>query len=177
MAKLPKVKCPICGEQFYREDELFVKIKNRYAHKTCYEAAEAKKSEEEKERDKLYAYISSTYGAAANYAKINKQVAEYLKQGYSYRGIRKTLTYWFEIKHGDVEKALGGIGIVPHIYQDALKYWRGIWEIQQQNQQVVKMESVIVPVREIHIPPPQRKPMKKVRLFTFLDEEEGENEE
>lgn len=177
MAKQPKVKCPICGEQFYREDEPFVKIKNRYAHKKCFEAQEIAKDEETKEKDLLYSYISKIFNDTANYARINKQISEYLKQGYSYKGMRKTLIYWFDVKHGDLSKTNGGIGIIPYIYQDALTYWRGIWEAQQRNKEAIVESSVIVPTIEIHIPTPQRQPVKKLRkLFTFLEEGE-ENEE
>ena len=38
-----------------------------------------------------------------------------------------------------------------------------------------KPEKMIIEVREVHIPVPQRK-IKKRELFTFLDEEEVENE-
>lgn len=176
MAKQPKVKCPICGEQFYREDTPYIKLKNRYIHESCYQAREESKSEDEKEKDKLYAYIDKVFGSSANYAYINKQITDYLKQGYTYRSIRKTLAYWYDIKHNSIEKANGGIGIVPYIYQTALTYWRGIWEAQQYNQ-TQDLVEIDIPVREIHIAPPQRKPMQRVkRLFTFLEQEAEEHE-
>lgn len=176
MAKKHMVKCPICGKQFDAGAEPFIKIKTRYAHEACYQAKENSKSEDEKEKDKLFAYIEKTFGSTANYAYINKQLADYLKQGYTYRSIRKTLVYWYDIKHNSIEKSNGGIGIVPYIYQNALTYWRGIWEAQQynQSQEVVEID---IPVREIHIAPPERKPMQRVkRLFTFLEEEAAEHE-
>ena len=55
------------------------------------------------------------------------------ENNYTYSGILKTLKYWFEIKKGDLEKANGGIGIVPYVYDDAFLYWRGIWEAREKN--------------------------------------------
>ena len=44
-----KVKCLFCGEQFDRDNVEFVQVKNRYAHKECFDKAEASKSQEEKD--------------------------------------------------------------------------------------------------------------------------------
>lgn len=171
MAKQPKVKCPICGEQFYREEVEFVKVKNRYYHKDCYEASEKEKTEEDKEKELLTDYIKKLFGIQTLSVKINKQIKDLIEKGYSYKGIRMTLTYWFEIKGNSIEKANHGIGIVPYCYEQALSYWKAIWEAQQFNKQVQPVK-VNTPVREVHIPVPERKPMRIVRnLFAFLEEE------
>ena len=174
MAKQPKVKCPICGVQFYREDEPFVKFKNRYYHQSCYEAHENEKTEEEKERDLLTEYIKKLFNISTLTVKINRQIKDCIEKGYSYKGIRMTLIYWFEVKGNSIDKANGGIGIVPYTYEQALIYWKSIWEAQQRNQQI-QIAKIEIPVREIHIPVPERKPMKVIRnLFSFLEEEERE---
>lgn len=47
---------------------------------------------------------------------------------------------------------------------------------QERNEQV-DIKEFILPVREVHIEPPQRQPMKHIRkLFTFLNEEETHEE-
>lgn len=86
----------------------------------------------------------------------------------------KTLKYFFEVKGHTTEKANGGIGIIPFVYEDARNYYYDIWVTQQENQQRVNVtQQIVLPVREIHIKPPERQPMKHIRkLFTFLDEEE-----
>lgn len=165
------MKCPVCGQQFYREDTPFLKIKNRYYHKSCYEAQENEKTEEEKERDLLIEYIKKLFNIDVITPKINKQIKDLLNQNYSYKGIRKTLEYWFDIKGNSIDRANGGIGIVPYTYEQALTYWKSIWEAQHYNQGV-QATKIEIPVREIHIPVPERKPMKVIRrLFTFLEEE------
>lgn len=170
VAKQPKVKCPVCQEQFYREDVPFIKIKNRYYHQSCYEAQEKEKSEEEKERELLTEYIKKLFNISVLTVKINKQIKDLLEKNYSYKGIRMTLMYWFDVKGNSIEKANGGIGIVPYVYEQALIYWKSIWEAQQYNKSM-NSERIEIPVREIHIPIPERRPMKTIRkLFTFLEE-------
>lgn len=103
--------------------------------------------------------------------RVQKQIKKYIEENkYTYSGIRKALVYHYEVKHGDLSKARGGIGIVEYVYQDAFNYYKNLWEIQQQNR--IKPPELFKPaaVKEITIPPPQR-PIKKKHIFTFLDEE------
>ena len=83
--------------------------------------------------------------------------------------IRKALVYFFEIKGNSIEKANGGIGIVPYVYQQAYNYYLALWQAQQKNQDKIIVDY-IPKVKEVTIPKPQRK-IKKQNLFTFLDEE------
>jgi len=79
------------------------------------------------------------------------------------------LVYFFEIKGNSVEKANGGIGIVPYVYQQAYNYYYSLWLAQQKNEDKVVEEYVPI-VKEIIIPVPERK-VRKRPLFSFLDEE------
>lgn len=135
---------------------------------------EENKSEEEKDKERLEKYIKELFKVNSIPMKIQKQIDNYKKdKNYSYSGIYKTLKYFYEVKGGSLEKSNGGIGIVPFIYEEAFKYWRALWEAKERNKDV-NIEQYILPVREVHIQPPQRQPMKHIRkLFTFL-EEEGE---
>ena len=78
--------------------------------------------------------------------------------------------YFYEIKGKSLDKAQGGIGIVPYIYQDAYNYYYALWEAQQKNKDIV-VEQYVPQVKEILIPIPERKTRSR-KLFTFLDEEE-----
>ena len=83
--------------------------------------------------------------------------------------MQKALTYFYEVKGNSIEKANGGIGIIPYIYKDAYNYYYSLWLARQKNE--AKQIDLYVPqVKEIIIAPPKRKP-KKRPLFTFLDEE------
>ena len=103
--------------------------------------------------------------------RIRKQLNTYQEQyGYTYSGMHKALIYFYEIKGNSVEKANGGVGIIPYVYQDAYNYYYSLWEAQQANKD--KEIETYIPVEEVvRIPVPQRK-LKKRKLFTFLDEEE-----
>ena len=72
------------------------------------------------------------------------------------------------------EKSYGRIGIVPFIYSEALNYYKALWETQQKNENIVRQQDKagIIPVSEVRIHPPSRRPMRKKRkLFSFLEEE------
>lgn len=172
MAKQPQVKCPICGQYFSRSEVPFIHLKNRYYHQSCYEAQENAKSEEEKEKEKLIEYIKKLFDIKTPTLKINTQIKNYIEnKNYSYEGIRKALIYWFEIKGNSIEKANGGIGIVPYCYEQALAYWKTVNEIREYNEQAQKTQ-VAIETRVVHITSPERKPMRIIRnLFAFLEEE------
>ena len=107
-------------------------------------------------------------------ARVRKQINQYKEEyNYTYSGMLKALIYFFEIKKNSIEKANGGIGIIPYIYKDAFNYYYAIWEAQQKNE--AKLVKMVNPIDEdntweIKIPVPQRN-IKKRNLFSFLDEE------
>lgn len=103
--------------------------------------------------------------------RIRKQINQYINEyHYSYSGILKSLTYFYEIKGNSLDKANGGIGIVPYVYKNAYNYYFAIWEAQQKNEGKV-IEEYKPKVKEVVIPIPKRK-VRKRRLFAFLDEED-----
>lgn len=87
----------------------------------------------------------------------------------------KALVYWFEIKGHSIEKANGGIGIIPYVYQQAYEYYYSLWLANQKNE-FKNIEDYIPKVRTVRIPIPQKKERKR-KLFTFLDEEVSEHAE
>ena len=63
----------------------------------------------------------------------NKQIKDFLAEGYTASGILKTLIYGYEIKHNDISKAMGGIGIVPYVYKQALDYYYNLYLAEMAN--------------------------------------------
>lgn len=170
------VKCPICGQTFDANTEPYIMVSSRrYAHQKCWQEADKLKSKEEKDKEQLIQYIKELFGYNKLPEKVNRQIKQYKDEyHYSYSAIYKTLRYWFEIKHGDLEKANGGIGIVPYIIDDARNYWLDIMQAKELNKELAqgKMELKVI---EVHILPPRRTPMRKFRKkFTFLEEESNE---
>lgn len=169
MARRVKVKCLFCGEQFYREDVEFVQVKNRYAHKECFDKAEANKSQEEKDLKELEEYIMKMFNETFVNARIRQQIKRMREQyNYSYSGILKSLIYFFEIRRNSIEKANGGIGIVPYVYEDARKYYYDLYMAQKRNEDK-KVGELVLKGREIKIKPPIRKP-REIKLFDLEEE-------
>lgn len=171
------VKCPICGQTFDANVEPYVMINSRrYAHQKCQQEAELLKSKEEKDKEQLETYIKKLFSYSKLPEKVNRQIKQYKEEfNYSYSAIYKTLRYWFEIKNGDLEKANGGIGIVPYVIDDARNYWIDILQAKELNKELVQ-QNIELKVVEVHILPPERIPVRRFRRkFTFL--EEGNNEQ
>ena len=98
-----------------------------------------------------------------------KQLKEYKEQyNFTSTGILKTLIYWYEIKGNSTEKANGGIGIIPYVYNDALKYYYTLYLAKLANES--KNIEIYKPKEKvIEILPPKVQP-KRIRLL-FEDEE------
>lgn len=169
--KLPLVKCPYCNKSFSREVEEFVQInQKRYAHKSCYDRHNAELTQEERDLNVLKEFIKKLFNINSLSEKINRQIKDYHEnKNYSYSGIYKSLVWFYQIKKHPIEKANGGIGIVPYIYEDARNYYTAMAMAQEQNKAkpIEQYQPVVV---EIHIPPPVRKPMR-THKFAFLDED------
>ena len=131
-----------------------------------------KKLQENKDREELYDYIMKLFNISFVDPKIQKQIKKYIEENnYTYSGIKKALVYFFEIKGNSVEKANGGIGIVPYVYTQAYNYYYSLWLAQQKNEDKV-VQEYIPRVKEIVIPIPEKNPRKR-KLFSFLDDEEN----
>ena len=166
-----KVKCIYCGVTFDRDKLPFIQVsQRRYAHQECSLSEDQKKDKEEQDKIDLENYILQLFKIDYVDAKIRKQIKQYREEyNYTYSGIHKALIYFYEVKGNSIEKANGGIGIVPYVYQNAYNYYLALWQAKQRNQDKVLVDYV-PKVKEVVIPRPQRK-VKKRELFTFLDEE------
>ena len=169
------VKCAICNETFDANTVPYIKVNSRrYAHKSCSDAKKQQVSQEEKDKTALLDYIKQLLKLEYVTARIQKQIKQYVDEyHYTYSGMRKALIYFYEIKGNDIEKANGGIGIIPYVYDAAYRYYYDLWLAQERNRGKEISEykpDVII----INIPRPKKK-IKKRRLFSFLDSEEEEN--
>lgn len=169
MAAKHLVKCLYCGQQFDINQEPFIKPRaNRYAHAECHLKADANKTQEEKDYEQLVNYIKHLFGKPN--PRVWKQLKEFKEAyNYTYSGMYKTLVWWFEIKHGDIDKANGGIGILPYVYDDALKYYYALYlaQMANQNKDIAHLGSQVKEFT-IEIPCPQRQSRK---LFKFREDE------
>lgn len=171
------VKCFFCGVQFDASIEPFIKVNSvRYAHKNCYENHEKLKIKEETDKNNLEEYICELFKIDCLSPRIRKQINDFKKQyNFTYSGMLKTLKYFFEIKNNSIEKANGGIGIIPYVYEEAYKYYSNLQMIQNKNKEK-NINNYKPKIFTVKIPPPKRK-TKKHKIFNFLDEEEELNEQ
>lgn len=164
------VKCIYCGLTFYREKEDFVQIKNRYAHTKCHELETEKLSKEQKDLKELEDYIMKIFKEDYVNARIRQQIKRMREQfNYSYTGILKSLVYFFEVKRNPIEKANGGIGIVPYVYKDAYNYYYNLHMAQEKNKDKDIATFVVKEGKKIVIKPPERK-VKQKRLFDLEED-------
>ena len=77
----------------------------------------------------------------------------------------KTLIYWYEIKGNSIEKANGGIGIIPYVYKDASEYYYSIYLAQIANRDK-KIEEHQLKINTFNIESP-RTFVKKPKLFNI----------
>lgn len=102
-------------------------------------------------------------------ARVRKQMNDYISMyNYTYSGMLKALIYFYEVKGHSIDKANGGIGIIPFIYKDAYNYYYNLWMIRQSNEDK-NIIDYVPKVKEIKIPIPQKQPRKR-EVFTFLNE-------
>lgn len=108
-------KCQFCGEQVPTEEIVFVEEK-RY-HQNC-----AKEFLDKKELEEKICELFHLKGPGPRNYKLMNYYRKNL--GLTYKGMTRTLIYFFEVKKNDKSKANEGIGIVPHVYDEAKEYYR-----------------------------------------------------
>ena len=173
MAVRRSVKCPGCGLYFYRDEEENVLMKNRYWHKKCWESHKIKEDQSFKAIEELETYLCDLFQIDFVNARIKKQIKDMIDQyHFSYSGILGTLKYWYNIKGNSIEKANGGIGIVPYVYEDASKYYETIFYAQQMNKDI-NNDCFHIPERNIVIKSPRVN--KRIRLVNLDFLEEGDD--
>ena len=170
------VICSVCGQRFNRDVVQAVKSgARRYAHQTCLPGGEiVPLPQVDAELTKLVEYVQQLLGKEYNAARVKKQIKDFKDEyGYSYSGMLKSLVYFYEVKGNSKDKANGGIGIVPFIYNDAYNYYLNLFLANQQN--INKdIKSYTSKVKEITIKVPTVDFPKK--LFNLDDEVEDEQE-
>ena len=161
-----QVKCLYCGQIFDRDKVPFVQVsKRRYAHKECSMSEDEKKLQENKDREELYDYIMKLFNISFVDPKIQKQIKKYIEENnYTYSGIKKALVYFFEIKGNSIEKANGGIGIIPYVYQQACDYYYALFLAKNANKDKDLSKYSNHKIKTIQIESPQIK-IKPHKLF------------
>ena len=145
-----QVKCYYCGQSFYKSKEEYEKpVTNRYAHKICCN---------------IHKKIEEELGATYRKSKVTAQIKDFIQRGITPEEILLTLEYWYDVDGGDPTEAAGGIGIVPFVKDEAIKYFNKKEQIANND---FKISDYITDTKVIKIKPkPIRKPVG-VNLFNL----------
>lgn len=112
-----KLKCPECGTFNEKEEAIF--HSGKYYCKICYE----NKKQSTEDYKNLIEYICTLFEIDAPNGWMLKQIKDFKDQfGYTYKGIKSTLYYFFDIQGNSINDC-AGIGIVPFIYDEAKKFY------------------------------------------------------
>ena len=165
------VICIYCKGRFDRDKEPCVQVSDRrWAHKTCAEKNQVQKTQKEQDYDALVQYIEKLFGTDFVNAKVAKQIKDFRETyNYTYQGMLGTLVYWYEVKQATLDKANGGIGIIPYIYDQAKEYYQTINRANELNAGVTNYK---LHYREIEIYAP-RAEEKPIKLFNLEEENNG----
>ena len=152
------VMCRLCHQRFDMESEEGIKVgKQSYYHKKCYDEwknglndAKGNMATDfwyEALVDYLYRDVKM---GNMDFTKIQSQWNNFIKpgRGFTPKGIYFAIRFFYEVKHGDAEKSLGGIGIVPSIYSQSAQYWT-----ERENQKAGTLEAIIEQIKARDIRP------------------------
>lgn len=156
-----KVKCKFCGETFDRDKEECVKINSRYAHSDCYTKGQQFAALEKEKYRRITDLIVELNGPDNDWARIGSQIKKFLSEGMTYDGIYGALYYFHIIR----KRKYKSIGIVPHIYDEARKYYEREHNIYAQAEQVKTEEQQLENKKEVVV----IKPIEKENKFISFD--------
>lgn len=189
MATLPLYKCYECkirdiDPNILKEGEDYIKRGTHYYHKECYDLREERKKnpninmklDDDFWKDAAYDYLKKVLKIEVK-TLFFKQWYDYLNQkgaDYTAKGLYFAILYFYEIKKGDKNKSNGGIGIIPYIYDEAIKYWyikegqqKGIVSrIEQQVKEAATRKQIVITKKE--------EEKKYVVDFSILDDLEDD---
>jgi len=118
-----KVKCPKCGE--YNEKIVTILYNKRYYCEACFEATKNAVKQETDDYKILISYVCSIYNITIPDGLMFKQIKEFKDTfGYSYKGMKTTLHYFYEILEGNDTGNSRGLGIIPYVYKDAVDFYK-----------------------------------------------------
>lgn len=132
-------KCLYCNENVDIANEPFAMPRvNRYAHFSCYEK---NFTPDDEFIDKIYAFLTSIH-MPYDFLMCERQRNKFVKKlGYTNENILKALKYHYKVNKGDIVASGGRIGIVPYIYDEALKHYKDLEKTQKQLVKNIKTQT------------------------------------
>lgn len=161
--------CRVCKAKFDTEklskDEWVMPNPKFYYHRKCYEDWKDNKDNLKASNkdgnfwyESLIDYLYKDIKMTINFSKLNKQWKTFTAptKGMTPKGIYFSIRYYYDVLHGKPEKALGGIGIVSNIYNEAASYW-----IDLENKKEGTLEKIIAQIQNREARPVMKISSKK----------------
>lgn len=157
------VKCRICHQSFDTEQldkkDWVMPNPRCYYHTSCYEDWKVNKDNVKASNkdivfwyESLVDYLYRDVKMSINFAKLKNQWENFTKPNkYTPKGVYFAIRYYYDVLHGDAEKAQGGIGIVNSIYSDAAQYW-----VDLENKKSGTIDAIIKQIEERKARPVQK---------------------
>lgn len=129
---MPKCKCEKCGRTFDRDNTKYIIIPHgkvkRYAHEECPPIDESDiETQLALQKQNLKDYIQKTLSAEkCNWPLITKEIAKYLKDGYTPINIQHTIMYCQIQEPKAIMTANGHIAFIPFYYTKAVEYFKKV---------------------------------------------------
>lgn len=141
-------KCLYCNGIIDIAHEEWAMVRNRYAHKICYEK---NYTEDEKFVSEIYRYLKEDVGISYDYRQCENQRRRFIEKiGYTNEGILNALKYFYGVKKESPQKSGNRIGIVPYVYDDAKVYYEELEKkqrkIKEDIQKQMKEEKIVIHV-------------------------------
>jgi len=162
-------QCRICKRQINKITEKenidwVMPSRNWYFCKKCYDDWKNTSHIEEEDWElMIYDFLARDLKVTYDYFVCEAQRKKIIKDKITNnKGIYFTLKYFYEVKNGSWDKAHGGIGIVPYIFNEAKEYW--LTQEQKKNGFIKDIERQIKERSEreiIKIKRPQSKKKKE----------------
>lgn len=139
-----------CNEKHPKENLIKLNLNKNSSNpgqnycKSCYE----KKIKDHNDREDLYKYLQESFNLNFPTGLMLRQIKDFRNnRGYSYKNIRFTLNYVFNIKKTHKPVTKFGIAIVPYFHDEMIEYFKRLKE---------KRDNFVIGsnnVRKVTLPP------------------------
>lgn len=162
------VHCRVCKKEIDIDSshDWILPSTNWYYHPNCYQDWIARKGDRsilvnrnendwyELLKDYLWRDLKMP---GLDWQKVTSQWKNFINsKKYTPKGIYFAVIYFYEVQHGNVELAKGGIGIVSSIYHDSAEYWSNLEQKRKGTlddivkQMAARLQRPILTVQDTH---------------------------
>ena len=142
-------KCRICAKEIKENENEVNPFRGGHYHESCYKDwLENRNNLYVGPRppmfwkESLWDYLSKDLKMAVNWPKLTQQWSTLTKTpGYTPKGVYFAVRYIYDVQHSSIDKSLGGIGLVPNVYEESKTYWANLAKKQRDIPQQIKAQQ------------------------------------